>query len=160
MGKLKNLPKKTSLEFGLYDLGSYVESAIQQLHLNGGAELSFTAMEPVTVRFDKEEISKVIMNLIVNAFDATNNMGKVEITVGLENNAAFVRVSDNGCGMSGEFIEKKLFRPFQTTKKKGLGIGLYQCKAIVEAHSGTLNVVSREGRGTDFIMCLPLNGIS
>ena len=67
----------------------------------------------------------------------------------------FVRVSDNGCGMSGEFIENHLFRPFQTTKKKGLGIGLYQCKTIVEAHSGKLKVNSEEGKGTDFYMYLP-----
>jgi putative PEP-CTERM system histidine kinase len=160
MGKLENLPRKTTLDLGFYDLGLYVKSAIQQLHLNGGVKLSFNEREPVTVSFDREEISKVIINLIVNAIDATNNLGKVEITVGLENNRAFVKVSDNGCGMSGEFIEKKLFRPFNTTKKKGLGIGLYQCKAIVEAHSGVLSVVSREGRGTDFIMSLPLNGFS
>jgi signal transduction histidine kinase len=83
--------------------------------------------------------------------------GKVDISVGRENDSAFVRVSDNGCGMSEEFVERKLFRPFHTTKKKGLGIGLYQCKTIVDAHAGRLKVVSEEGRGTDFIMYLPLS---
>jgi signal transduction histidine kinase len=80
----------------------------------------------------------------------------VELLVGREDNMAFVRVTDSGCGMSGSFIEKKLFRPFQTTKEKGLGIGLYQCKTIVEAHAGKLKVESVEGKGSDFTLYLPL----
>ncbi len=55
-----------------------------------------------------------------------------------------------------DFIDKSLLKPFQTTKKKGLGIGLYQCKTIIEAHSGKLKIVSQEGKGTDIIMYLPL----
>ena len=67
-----------------------------------------------------------------------------------------ITVSDNGRGMSEEFIEKHLFKPFYTTKWKGLGIGLYQCKSIVEAHGGSINVNSKEGVGTDFTVYLPL----
>lgn len=156
IGKLKNLPRKTSLDLEYYDLGSYVKITIHELNLNGNTELSFKELEPVMAMFDKEEISKVIINLILNALEATNHKGKVEVVVGTENNMGFVRVSDNGCGMSSEFIENKLFRPFQTTKKKGLGIGLYQCKSIIEAHSGMLKVESREGRGSDFSLYLPL----
>lgn len=156
IGKLKNLPMKTSLDLEHYDLGSYVKIVIHELNLNGNAELSIKELEPVTALFDRKEISKVITNLIINALEATNNKGRVEVIIGTENNMGFVRVSDNGCGMSSEFIEKKLFRPFQTTKKTGLGIGLYQCKCIVEAHSGILKVLSEEGRGTDFSLYLPL----
>jgi signal transduction histidine kinase len=70
---------------------------------------------------------------------------------------AEISVRDNGCGMSREFIEKSLFRPFQTTKKKGMGIGLYHCKTIVEAHGGRIEVESEEGRGTTFRVLLPMN---
>jgi signal transduction histidine kinase len=56
--------------------------------------------------------------------------------------------------MSGEFIDKKLFKPFHTTKKNGLGIGLYQCKIIIESHSGKIKVNSKPGMGTDFIVYL------
>ena len=65
-------------------------------------------------------------------------------------------VKDNGCGMSEEFIENSLFRPFQTTKKKGLGIGLFHCKLIVEAHRGKIEVNSAEGQGTEFRVILPV----
>ncbi len=157
IGKLKALPKKSSLHFEYADLGYYVKQVISQLNLNGNSGLSFKELEPVKTRFDKEEITKVIVNLIINALESTENQGKVDVVVGTENSMGFVRVSDNGCGMSREFIEKCLFMPFQTTKKKGLGIGLYQCKMIVEAHSGKLKIVSREGIGSDFIFYLPVN---
>jgi len=155
IGKLKALPKKPRLHLEYSDLGYYVKLVISQLNLNGNAELSFKELEPVKTRFDREEISKVIINLIINALEATCHQGKIEVVVGKENSMGFVKVSDNGCGMSDEFIEKRLFIPFQTTKKEGLGIGLYQSKVIVETHSGKLRVVSQEGRGTDFIVYLP-----
>jgi hypothetical protein len=65
-------------------------------------------------------------------------------------------VSDNGPGMSREFMENSLFRPFKSTKKKGLGIGLYQCKIIVEAHNGKIEVESEPGRGSTFSIHLPI----
>ena len=153
--KLKNLPRKTSLDLEDLDLGKCVQETINEININENENLSFREMEHVNARFDNEEISKVVINLIINAFDATGSKGKIEVTVGEEYNMGFVRVSDNGCGMSPEFIEKHLFKPFQTTKKKGLGIGLYQCKTIIEAHSGKLKVNSEEGKGAEFTICLP-----
>jgi signal transduction histidine kinase len=64
-------------------------------------------------------------------------------------------VSDDGPGMERDFIEKSLFKPFQSTKKKGLGIGLYQCKTIVEAHGGWIDVESEPGMGSTFSVSLP-----
>ena len=54
--------------------------------------------------------------------------------------------------MSEDFINKRIFKPFTTTKKKGLGIGLYQCKQIIEAHGGRLEVESQLGEGTTFFV--------
>jgi signal transduction histidine kinase len=58
--------------------------------------------------------------------------------------------------MSKEFMEKHLFRPFQTTKKQGMGIGLFHCKTIVEAHGGRIEADSEEGKGTTFRVLLPV----
>jgi putative PEP-CTERM system histidine kinase len=153
--KLKNLPKKTRLALQDSDLGACVKTAVSELNIKGNTNLSFMEARRVEARFDREEITKVIINLIINALDATDYKGKIEILVDEEGDMGFVTVSDNGCGMSRKFIEKHLFKPFHTTKKNGLGIGLYQCKTIVEAHSGKLKVDSEEGRGTVFSMYLP-----
>ena len=64
-------------------------------------------------------------------------------------------VADNGWGMSPVFVKESLFRPFQSTKSKGLGIGLFQARAIVEAHGGTVRVESEPGKGTTFQVSFP-----
>ena len=71
---------------------------------------------------------------------------------------AVITVRDNGCGMSPEFLEKQLFRPFKTTKKGGLGIGLFHTRNIVEEHQGRIEVESEVAIGTTFRVMLPLNG--
>jgi len=57
--------------------------------------------------------------------------------------------------MSAEFIEQRLFRPFATTKKNGVGLGLYTCREVVRANAGTIEVQSNEGVGTTFRVVLP-----
>jgi len=67
-------------------------------------------------------------------------------------------VSDTGCGISEEFLQRHLFSPFRSTKKGGWGIGLYHSKQVVEHHDGTIVVKSVEGQGTMFAVTLPLWG--
>ena len=74
----------------------------------------------------------------------------------MDGDALVLSVRDNGCGMSNAFIEQSLFRPFRSTKKDGMGIGLFQSRMIVEAHGGTMNVASEEGYGTTFQVRLPV----
>jgi signal transduction histidine kinase len=73
-----------------------------------------------------------------------------------EDGQAVLAVADNGCGMSSDFLRGSLFRPFHTTKKQGLGIGLFQSKMIVEAHRGSIQVESDLGKGSTFRVILPL----
>ena len=104
---------------------------------------------------DKEEIRKLLLNLILNAIDATGGNGDISIEVGCKD-TAYIRVSDEGCGMTEDFLQKHLFKPFRTTKGKGLGIGLFQCKQIAEAHGGRIEVESTVGVGSTFTVCLPI----
>ena len=67
----------------------------------------------------------------------------------------FFEVADQGCGMPDEFIQNRLFQPFQTTKQKGFGVGLYQCRQIIEAHGGRIDVSSKVDEGTTFTVYLP-----
>jgi len=107
--------------------------------------------------FDQEQMLKVATNLIFNAREAvTPSSGQVQIQTSQSNGWAVLAISDNGCGMSQEFLNRSLFRPFQTTKKNGLGIGMFQSKMIVEAHKGKIEVESETGKGTTFRVFLPL----
>ncbi|MCE5211010.1 MAG: PEP-CTERM system histidine kinase PrsK [Deltaproteobacteria bacterium] len=128
------------------DAKKFVSSPIEQ-------EIDFSISR---LSIDQEQLYKVLENLFMNAYDATNPGGQIKVSSKLQDNWAVISVSDNGCGMSKDFIEKRLFRPFQTTKKQGMGIGLYHCKTIVDAHGGKLNVESEEGRGTTFKILLPI----
>lgn len=149
--KLKNLKEKPALVIAPVDLATVVHDAIGTAM--GPVEVSG---EAVQVAVDNEEIYKVILNLLVNALEATKNEEPVSVSYGIRNMAAFVKVRDAGCGMSEEFIKEKLFKPFETTKKHGFGIGLYQCRQIVESHGGSIEVNSKEGEGTEFMVLLPL----
>lgn len=107
--------------------------------------------------FDQDQMLKVATNLIFNAREAVPPAsGQVQIQTRQKNGWAVLAISDNGCGMSPEFLSRSLFRPFQTTKKNGLGIGMFQSKMIVEAHKGKIEVESETGKGTTFRIFLPL----
>ena len=100
-----------------------------------------------------ERPASVVRELIDNSIDA--GASRVDIEV-LHGGIKLIKVSDNGCGMSKEFIENSLFHPFKTTKKNGMGIGLYHSKMIIEAHQGRIEVESEKGKGTTFRIILPI----
>ncbi|MDA8389127.1 MAG: PEP-CTERM system histidine kinase PrsK [Nitrospiraceae bacterium] len=106
---------------------------------------------------DREEIKKVILNLLLNSVEAIAGEGTITITTGTDDGFASIMTRDSGCGMTDDFLRNGIFKPFRTTKTKGLGIGLYQCKQIVESHGGRIEVESREGAGSTFMVRLPLD---
>ena len=107
---------------------------------------------------DPGQLQKVLTNLLLNAKEAVNgaSAGEIRLRTAQENGWVLLSVADNGCGMSQEFMRRSLFRPFQTTKKSGLGIGMFHSKAIVEAHQGRIEVESKVGEGTTFRVLLPM----
>jgi putative PEP-CTERM system histidine kinase len=157
--RLSLLSHKLELVFKEIDLNALVEETI--------AEIKSTVRVPITqdlgilppLSLDREQVHKVIDNLLINANDALGPDGQIRVATNCKDNWAEIAVHDNGCGISREFIEKSLFRPFQTTKKQGMGIGLYHCKTIVEAHGGRIEVESEEGKGTIFRVLLPVDKI-
>ena len=105
---------------------------------------------------DPEQLANVFRNLIINACNAVDGEGNVNIETRAENKRVYVSIRDNGCGMSEEFISTKLFKPLRTTKAAGWGIGLFQCQQIMKAHGGKIAVESVEGEGSTFTVELPL----
>jgi putative PEP-CTERM system histidine kinase len=105
---------------------------------------------------DGQQLQSVCTNLLLNACDAVGLNGRITVETTRQGEWVALSVSDNGCGMSEQFIKNSLFRPFRSTKKKGLGIGMFQSKTIVEAHQGKIHVDSELGVGTTFRVMLPL----
>jgi signal transduction histidine kinase len=106
---------------------------------------------------DIERMDKVVENLIINALESmAGKNGTLSLEAGkTADGKSFFSVSDTGGGMTRHFIEEKLFHPFATTKRTGVGLGLYTCREVVRANGGTIEVDSREGAGTTFRVVLP-----
>jgi signal transduction histidine kinase len=95
-------------------------------------------------------------NLVINALEAMDKGGTLTIEAGYTpGGAPTFSVADTGNGMSKTFIETRLYRPFSTTKKTGIGLGLYTCREVIQASAGTIDVESVEGAGTTFRVVLP-----
>lgn len=110
------------------------------------------------VSLDPEQIPKVLTNLVLNASEAAGEGGEIHVTTGTRDGSVVLTVSDNGCGMSREFVDQCLFRPFNTTKKQGTGIGLFHSRMIVDAHKRQIEVESQEDKGSLFRVLLPVRG--
>jgi len=98
---------------------------------------------------------KVVINLVLNAKEAVSPKGRISIETGQNNGWAVLSIKDTGCGMSADFLKRSLFRPFQTTKKNGFGIGMFQSKMIVEAHKGRIEVEANWARAPPSVYYCP-----
>ena len=138
------------------DFNALVVRSLADLEKAPGINLIKNLQPLPQMLLDEEQLLKVITNLVLNAKEAVTRDGQIHIGTNRSNGWAVLSVSDNGCGMNPEFLSRSLFRPFQTTKKNGLGIGMFQSKMIVEAHKGRIEVESEPGKGTTFLIYLPL----
>lgn len=120
-------------------------------------EIKVQLPETLTAAVEVDRIEKVFENLIINALEAMGQKsGKLTIAAGpTAHGEVFFSVADTGPGMSEEFQRTKLFRAFATTKRRGVGLGLYTCREIVRAHRGHIDVESKRGSGTTFRVVLP-----
>jgi signal transduction histidine kinase len=92
---------------------------------------------------------------VQNALDATPQNGKVSIRARSGQEGVVVEVEDNGCGMTEEFVRERLFKPFQSTKANGMGIGAYESFRYIQDLGGRIEVISEPGRGSLFRLVFP-----
>ena len=104
-----------------------------------------------------ERLVAITEHLIRNAQDASDDSGEIRIDVSANESVATIHISDTGCGMTPEFVRKRLFHPFDSTKgSQGMGIGAYQAREYVVELGGQMEVESEPGKGTVFSVHLPL----
>ncbi|HAW76682.1 MAG TPA: PEP-CTERM system histidine kinase PrsK, partial [Alteromonas australica] len=111
------------------------------------------------VSVDKEKVANVLYHIISNAQQATDDSGTIDIvlTRNAQHNQQLVLIEDTGIGMDADFIENRLFKPFDTTKgNAGMGIGAYDAKTYMESIGGKLTVQSVPGKGSCFTLAFPL----
>ncbi|XPF92828.1 XrtA/PEP-CTERM system histidine kinase PrsK [Colwellia sp. RE-S-Sl-9] len=118
--------------------------------------VEYISVGDLMVTADKDVLFSVLNHLIQNAQEATDKNGWVKVFLRSVSNDIQIIIEDNGCGMSKAFIEKRLFKPFDTTKgNAGMGIGVYEAKQFIESISGVIKVESEEGVGSKFIVNVP-----
>ena len=110
----------------------------------------------VSVVAHRERLERVIGHVIQNAIEATPTDGHVVVQLLQYNDSAVIAIADTGCGMSEQFMRYRLFRPFESTKTTGMGIGTYEARQYVRELGGRIEVESRKPQGTIFRIVLPL----
>jgi hypothetical protein len=103
----------------------------------------------------EERLEHVIGHLVQNALDATANSGDVSVRLAMNGKFASIDVIDTGIGMPAEFVRERLFKPFETTKGTGMGIGVYESAQYIRSLGGDIRVESAPGTGTSVHVLLP-----
>ena len=168
IGRMRALVKKENLQFTTLDLANMVGDVALLLHSDAILHNIRIALDInpglPPVRGDRVQLQQVLLNLLLNAFDAMKDCAADarEITVRAERDGARlmrVAVCDRGAGVSGDKAEK-IFQPFYTTKRDGLGMGLAISRSIIETHGGHLWVRNNADRGATFNFTLPASLVS
>jgi PAS domain S-box-containing protein len=161
--RMRSLARKGDFEVTPLDVSSVVREVsvlLQTDTIVRGVHLSMTHGAGLTVRGDRVQLQQVMLNLLLNAFDAVKELpaSEREVTVHAErkDDTVHVRVSDCGPGLSAESLDKA-FTPFFTSKRDGVGLGLSISRSIIEAHGGRLTAVNNPFRGATFEFTLPLH---
>jgi len=136
-----------------------VEEALSEVDIPANIELKKELKEDLTaIHADFDQIQRTCMNIITNAISVMPEGGSLGIKTeeNKEEGNIEIIISDTGEGISGENVGK-IFEPLFTTKARGIGLGLSLCKKYVEAHGGMIEVESEGGKGSTFIVKLPVS---
>jgi signal transduction histidine kinase len=112
--------------------------------------------DEIQILCDENKIQEVILNLLINSIAAIDEKGEISVELRQQNNRWLeIAIKDDGKGMKSEHLTQ-VFNPFFTTRRRGTGLGLSICKKIIEAHKGSIDVQSEQGKGTVFTIRLAL----
>lgn len=136
-----------------------LEELMHHRQIAGGKPIPILGCESSSlfVKANKSQLLAILGHLVQNAQDATEDDGKITISQKRSTLGVIIEIEDSGCGMSNNFIENNLFKPFKTTKgNKGMGIGVYEAREIIQAIGGHIEVRSETNKGSCFSVTIPL----
>ena len=155
-GLMTQLQNKESIEHKRWiDVGELCGAVLADRRATGPV-VSLEAEPELGVFGQVERLQRIIGHVVQNATEATPEHGKVSVTVRRAGKDVRVEVADTGCGMTPEFVRERLFRPFQTTKQNGMGIGAFEVRQYVSELGGRVEVESEPDVGTRFALLFPL----
>ena len=162
MNQLLAFARRRPVEHCALDLRQTIEDNLEIFqerlsHSNVIVETSFADACPL-VHADADQMSQVLINLVMNAIHAMPEGGTLRLALAPDRDMVALTIADTGHGMARDVIAR-IFDPFFTTKEfgKGTGLGLTVAKGIIEEHSGTITVESEPGKGAIFTICLPIH---
>ena len=137
------------------ELSPILQRLLKLAHTQGRA-LSVEEVDRMSTRGHEERLERVLGHLVQNALDATRSGDRVWIQASRYSGQVKVEVGDTGAGMTEEFVRTRLFRPFNTTKHNGMGIGTYESFQYIRELGGQIDVKSKVGEGTVITVMLPV----
>lgn len=160
---LRSFSRAELAEKSIVELNEVIRAALNICHneVKQTAQVELRLGELPKLLCYPQQLGQVLLNLLVNAAQAIQGHGTITITTWAENDLACISITDTGSGMTDE-VKARIFEPFYTTKPvgKGTGLGLSISAEIIRNHNGSIVVQSEPGRGTCFLITLPLNGRS
>jgi signal transduction histidine kinase len=158
MSKFKTIPEYEEVHMKTFKIGPFLEELLSGLkprleHIR----IIRNYKETFELTTDPDILDKILENIIVNATEAVGNDGIITIAAGIEGDSPVFTITDNGIGMTDEYIRDKLFKPFQTTKNKGTGLGLWQVKNMADQLRARIDVKPNQDQGVTVSVWFPQN---
>ena len=157
---LRKLQQQETTEVESLQLHKILIDAVKKCQENRPSPSLRLENQSVKIDADRDHLTMILANIIKNAQEATASSGFVDVTLREADKNAIITVEDNGAGMDNDFIQNRLFKPFDTTKSgKGMGIGVYQTREFVAGLGGRVEVESVVGEGTTFTITIPASAV-
>ena len=156
--QILNYARPVTLALKTVDLNDVARDVIQLLSTEISAHNVEAVLDldssPVSGMLDEASIRAATLNLVLNAVQAMPSGGRLTISTARDGKKMWMTIKDTGAGMSPERI-KQIFEPFNTTKSRGLGLGMPYAQKVIQQHGGRIEVESRQGNGTQVRVELP-----
>jgi len=136
-------------------VGDMIDFYTPQAHSHSVTIRQGLSAEPLICRIDADMLKQVMLNLFINAQQALTNGGELMIRTDRQKNDAVIQISDTGRGIPPDQLPH-IFDAYYSSRPRGSGLGLPTARKIIEAHNGTISVDSEPGKGTSFMIKLPL----